>query len=125
MMSPTESPVTLVLGASENPDRYSYLAVRRLRASGHAVVAIGQREGQVEDVRIKKEWEVNQPVDTITLYLNPRNQAAYQDRILALSPRRIVFNPGTENDDFQAIAREKGIEVVEGCTLVMLSTGMY
>ena len=125
MMSPTESPVTLVLGASENPDRYSYLAVRRLRASGHAVVAIGQREGQVEDVRIQKEWEINQPVDTITLYLNPRNQAAYQDRILALSPRRIVFNPGTENDDFQAIAREKGIEVVEGCTLVMLSTGMY
>lgn len=125
MMSPTESPVTLVLGASENPDRYSYLAVRRLRASGHAVVAIGQREGQVEDVRIQKEWEINHAIDTVTLYLNPQNQAAYCDRILALSPRRIVFNPGTENDDFQAIAREKGIEVVEGCTLVMLSTGMY
>lgn len=124
-MPQPQPPVTLVLGASENPERYSYLAIRRLRAAGHSVVAIGHREGQVEDVRIQKHWELSQPIDTVTLYLNPRNQAPYLDRILALSPRRIIFNPGTEHDDFQAVARQKGIEVVEGCTLVMLSTGMY
>lgn len=124
-MTPTSAPITLVLGASDNPERYSYLAIRRLRASGHAVQAIGHREGQVDDVPIQKAWNMDGPIDTVTLYLNPRNQAPYQDQILALFPRRIIFNPGTENDDFQALARKKGIQVVEGCTLVMLSTGMY
>lgn len=120
-----EAPATLVLGASDNPDRYSYLAIRRLRASGHKVWAIGNRAGQVEDVVIEKNPIHFAEVDTITLYLNPLNQQPYYDYILALKPRRLIFNPGTENDDLEQLARENGIQVVAGCTLVMLSTGMY
>lgn len=117
---------TLVLGASPNPVRYAYSAVEQLRWKGHEVVAIGNRRGRIEDVDILTEWPASIPdLDTITLYLGPRNQKPVYDQILAYQPRRIIFNPGTENPELMRMAREAGIEVVQACTLVMLSIGNY
>ena len=116
---------TLVLGASENPSRYSFLAVQRLRSHGHPVVAVGRKHSFVSDVEIiteKKEW---QDIDTITLYLNPQHQQGYYDYILSLKPKRIIFNPGAENDELEGLAEKKGIKTIEACTLVMLSTNQY
>lgn len=116
---------TLVLGASENPARYSNKAILSLRRKGHEVVAIGRRAGQVMDVPIGTEQPPLQDIDTVTLYLNPTNQQPYIDYILSLKPKRIIFNPGTENIQLEALAEEAGIEPVEACTLVLLSIGRY
>lgn len=116
---------TLVLGASENPSRYSYLAVNRLLQHHHPVVAIGRRKGKVQDLDIITEHPQMDDIDTVTLYLNPGNQKPYYDYIFSLHPKRIIFNPGTENPELEKMAKEKGIEPIEACTLVMLSTGQY
>lgn len=116
---------TLVLGATDNPSRYAYLAIRKLSSHGHPVVAIGKKPGKVESVAIETDHVPTDGVDTVTLYLNPRNQQEYYDYILDLQPKRIIFNPGTENDDLIRRAKENGIEPVIGCTLVMLSVGTY
>lgn len=116
---------TVVLGASDNPSRYSFLAVQRLRAYDHPVVAIGKKKGNIADQDIITERPEMNDVDTVTLYLNPQNQKPYYDYILSLNPKRIIFNPGTENDELAEMAEEKGIEPMEACTLVMLSTGQY
>lgn len=116
---------TLVMGASENPQRYSYLAVHRLLAHNHPVVAMGKQQGTVKGIEISKEKELYDDVDTITLYLNPANQKQYYDYILSLNPKRIIFNPGTENNELASLARNNGIKTLEACTLVMLSTGQY
>jgi predicted CoA-binding protein len=116
---------TLVLGASENPQRYSNLAIHRLLAHDHPVVAIGKKAGQVHGIHISTE-KLNEPgIDTVTLYLNPDNQKPYYDYILGLHPARIIFNPGTENDELASLAREKGIKTQEACTLVLLSTDQF
>ena len=116
---------TLVLGASMNPSRYSNFAIQRLSANNHPVVAVGLREGKVGNVNIVKGLPKEEDIDTVTLYLNPANQKAYYDYILSLHPKRIIFNPGAENDELEEMARKNGIEPVEACTLVMLSTGQY
>lgn len=116
---------TLVLGASENPSRYSFLAINRLLQHKHPVVAIGKRAGKVQDVEIITEHPEMTDIDTVTLYLNPTNQKPYYDYIISLHPKRIIFNPGTENPELEKIAKEKGIEPIEACTLVMLGTGQY
>lgn len=116
---------TLVLGASENPSRYSHLAVRKLLSHGHPVVAVGRRNGKIGDVSISKEPVVEKDIDTVTLYLNPANQIPYYEYILALKPKRIIFNPGTENNELVEKAQEQGIQTQEACTLVMLSTSQY
>jgi predicted CoA-binding protein len=116
---------TVVLGASQNPSRYSYLAVKRLRAHNHPVIAIGRRKGMIGEVEIETGHTAAENVDTVTLYLNPQNQKDYYDYILGLKPKRIIFNPGTENDDLVNKAKQNGIEPVEACTLVMLSIGAY
>jgi len=116
---------TVVLGATDNPSRYSYLAVNRLRAHNHPVVAIGKREGKVADVDIVTEHPQMSDIDTVTLYLNPQNQKQYYDYIISLHPKRIIFNPGTENNELEKLAAENGIKPIEACTLVMLSTGQY
>ncbi len=120
-----EKKKTLVLGASENPSRYSYLAINRLKGHQHPVVAIGKRRGMVAGVQIEKEKILLQDIDTITLYLNAANQKEYYDYIISLHPKRIIFNPGTENDELLDMAVQNGIEPLEACTLVMLSTGQY
>ncbi len=116
---------TLVLGASENPDRYSNLAIRNLRLHNHEVIAIGKREGEVQDVKIIKDLPDIKDLDTVTLYLNPRNQVPYYDYILSLHPKRIIFNPGAENPELHNLANKKGIQTDNACTLVLLSTGQY
>jgi predicted CoA-binding protein len=116
---------TLVLGASANPARYSFLALRKLASYGHPVVAIGKKKGSVGDIEIETDHLPVTDIDTITLYLNPTNQLQYIDYILGLKPKRIIFNPGTENDQLIKSAMENGIEPVIGCTLVMLSIGNY
>ncbi len=116
---------TLVLGASDNPARYSFLAVNRLRSHGHEVLAIGRKKTKVADVEVDTEVQPFSDVDTVTLYLNPVNQKPYYDYILSLHPKRIIFNPGTENDELEALASSKGIQTIEACTLVMLGTGQY
>ena len=116
---------TIVLGASANPSRYSNLAVNRLTALGHPIVAIGRREGKIGDTNIIVAHPEEHDVDTVTLYLNPANQKPYYDYILSINPKRIIFNPGTENDELEALAKANGIKTMEACTLVMLSTGQY
>jgi len=120
-----EKKKTLVLGASDNPSRYSFLAVHRLRSHGHPVVAIGKKTGIVGDVPIEKEKKEWQDVDTVTLYLNPTHQKQYYDYIVSLKPKRIIFNPGAENDELSDLAIKNGIKPMEACTLVLLSTNQY
>ncbi|MCB0563732.1 MAG: CoA-binding protein [Phaeodactylibacter sp.] len=116
---------TLVLGASTNPIRYSNAAVHRLAQGGFEVVPVGVREGEISGVTIEQGKPVLENIHTITLYLNPQRQQEYYDYILSLNPKRIIFNPGTENPELIRLAREKGIEVEMGCTLVMLAVGQY
>jgi hypothetical protein len=116
---------TLVLGASANPERYSFLAVNSLRKHGHPVTAIGNKPAAIADVEVGTEKKAFTDINTVTLYLNPKNQLPYYDYILALNPQRIIFNPGTENDELAALAHSKGIQTQEACTLVLLSTGQF
>lgn len=116
---------TLVIGASANPERYSNMAVNRLLAKGHEVEALGKRPGEVQGVSIATTPMPLENIDTVTLYLNPRNQQQYYDYIVSLNPKRVIFNPGAENDELEDILKEKGIKVQEACTLVLLSTGQF
>ena len=116
---------TLVIGASDNPARYSNIAVNRLRKYGHPVVAIGSRQGQIGDVPFSRERPDDKDTDTVTLYLNAKRQEDYYDYILNLHPKRIIFNPGAENAVLKNRAEQKGIEVLEACTLVLLSIRSY
>lgn len=116
---------TLVLGASENPARYSNLAIKRLLSQQHPVVAIGKKKGSVNSVAIETEQKPFDDIDTVTMYLNPLSQQEYYDYILSLHPKRIIFNPGAENDELAELAQKNGIEPMEACTLVLLSTGQF
>ncbi len=116
---------TLVLGASVNPLRYSNMAIRRLRQYQHPVHAVGLRTGRVEDVDIVSGQPLFSDVDTVTLYIGPSHQSQIYDYVLKLNPRRVIFNPGTENPAFEERLRCSGTEVLEACTLVMLGTGQY
>src|SRR5687767_15315516 len=120
-----EAKKTLVLGASDNPSRYSYLAIHRLRRNGHPVIGIGKKYGKVADVNITKDREPVTDIDTVTLYLNRQHQQEYHDYILSLKPKRIIFNPGAENDELAALAKQNNIQPLEACTLVLLSTSQY
>ncbi len=116
---------TVVLGASDNPARYSYLAVEKLQRYGHPVVAIGKKAGRMGNTKIITEHPDEKEVDTVTIYLNPQLQKQYYDYILSLHPKRIIFNPGAENDELHELAQANGIEPMEACTLVLLGTGQY
>ncbi|WP_424494572.1 CoA-binding protein [Salinimicrobium sp. GXAS 041] len=116
---------TLVLGASENPSRYSNIAINRLVSHKQPVVAVGLREGNVAGVPIHKGPQQFEDVDTVTLYLGPPRQEQYYDYIISLSPERVIFNPGTENPEFYRLLQRENIEVEVACTLVLLSTNQY
>ncbi|WP_075591154.1 CoA-binding protein [Labilibacter marinus] len=116
---------TLVIGASENPERYSNKAIKKLKQNNHPIVAIGLRDGEVDGVKISKEVVDTNDIDTVTMYVGPKHQASYFDIISNIKPQRIILNPGTENAEIEKLAQENDIEVVHGCTLVMLSTGQY
>ncbi len=116
---------TLVLGASPNPARYSHMAIKRLTANQHQVVAIGKRKGNVDNIEIDIQQKPIEDIDTVTLYLNANNQKQYYNYILSLNPKRIIFNPGAENEELNDLATTKGIKTMEACTLVLLSTKQY
>ncbi len=119
------SKLTMVIGASTDPERYANMAIRKLKAYQHPVIALGKKAGYIDDTLIETEQKPFEGVDTVSLYLNPLHQQHYYDYILSLHPRRIIFNPGTENEAFYALARAAGIKAQEACTLVLLSTGQY
>ena len=116
---------TLVLGASLNPERFSYMAVRKLKYGNIPVVAVGLREGEISGVRIEKGFPKFEDIHTLTIYVGPKNLAAYYDYILGLNPRRVIFNPGTESPEFAEILSAAGVEVVYACTLIMISNNQY
>ena len=117
---------TLVLGASLKPYRYSNKAILSLINNGHNVVAVGNKKGITHGVNITNIFpKLNSKIDTVTLYLNAKNQKPYFEKILKLKPTRIIFNPGTENRELASIAKENNIQIIEGCTLVMLSLNQY
>ena len=116
---------TLVLGASPNPQRYAWKAVVALQKHGHEVVPVGNRAGEIGGQPILLGKPKVEGVDTITLYLGEDRQPDFYDWIYSLKPRRLIFNPGAENRQFFQAARERGIEVEEACTLVMLSIGVF
>ncbi len=115
--------IAFVLGASPNPDRYSFLAVTRLSKAGYSVHAIGKKKGSIGAIGITDQWPTDVEPDLISLYLNPTNQLEYTDRILQSGTKKVIFNPGSENPVLAAQLSEAGIEFEEACTLVMLSTG--
>lgn len=117
---------SVVIGASPNPDRYAHMATERLVGHGHEVIAVGNRDGEIAGVEIQTDLPNVDDVDTVTLYVGPQNQTEeIKAYIIGLQPKRVIFNPGTENPAFMSLLQEKGISVVSGCTLVMLSIGNY
>lgn len=116
---------TLVIGASENTERYSNMAMKLLQEYGHPVIAVGNKAGIVNGISIETGTPHFENVDTVTLYLGPKNQVPVYAYILSLKPGRVIFNPGTENPEFQELLNEKGIAWEEACTLVLLRTGGY
>ena len=118
---------TLVVGATANSSRYAFLAARMLNEYGHEFVPIGIKKETVlgkEILNLREKPPIDN-IDTITLYIGPQNQPEWYDYLLSLKPKRIIFNPGTENDEFEKMAEEKNVEVVEGCTLVMLRSNQF
>jgi hypothetical protein len=116
---------TLVIGASTNPDRYSYKAIRSLVVHHFKVYALGLREGKVHGVIISRPFPEIGIIHTVTMYVGKKNQPFYYDYILTLNPKRVIFNPGSENKEFEILLAEKGIEVLHACTLMMLAHGGY
>ncbi|MBW4890900.1 CoA-binding protein [Mucilaginibacter sp. HMF5004] len=116
---------TLVLGATPNPGRYAYLASNRLANNGHTIINVGLKTGVVAGVIIEKPEVIHSDIDTITLYVGPQNQLPLYNYILQTHPKRIIFNPGAENPELEALAIEQGIQTLEACTLVLLATGQY
>jgi uncharacterized protein len=117
--------LTIVLGASAKPERYSNMAVRKLLQFNHPVIAVGNNKAVIENIEVIEELLPTPFVDTITMYLSAKNQKKYYKNILALKPKRIIFNPGAENAELATLAASEGINVLEACTLVMLSTNQY
>jgi predicted CoA-binding protein len=116
---------TLVLGASTKPERFSNRAVRRLLANDFPVFPVGLREGEIEGIRIQRPFPIYFGIHTVTLYVGVQNQPIYYDYILYLKPKRVIFNPGTENEEFERMLEENGIETLRACTLILLSIGEY
>ncbi|MFC5282498.1 CoA-binding protein [Pedobacter alpinus] len=116
---------TLIIGATPNPKRYANKAANSLVLHGHQIVNVGIKTGEAANQPIEKPETVYTDIDTITLYVNPDNQKDLYNYILATKPKRIIFNPGTENAELEEKANAAGIETLEACTLVMLATGQY
>jgi predicted CoA-binding protein len=116
---------TLVIGASTNPSRYSYLAIKKLLNFKQPVVALGLKEGMVDGVEIHTEKLPFKDIDTVTLYIGAKHQPGFYDYLVSLQPKRVIFNPGTENPEFYSILKENNIEAEVACTLVLLSTNQY
>jgi predicted CoA-binding protein len=116
---------TLVLGASPNPLRFSNKMVIALVRHNFEVVALGLREGEISGTKILTGKPDLKDIHTVALYLGPKAQLSVYNYILSLNPKRIIFNPGTRNQEFMKLAMDQGIEVVYACSLVMLSSAKY
>lgn len=116
---------TLIIGASTNPERYSYKAAEKLLAHNHEIYLIGNKPAELFNTTIVKDTPAYTDVDTVTMYVSAKNQVEYYDYIISLQPRRVIFNPGTENPEFQQKLESQGIFCEIACTLVLLSTGGY
>lgn len=115
----------VVMGASEDRGRVAFDAAMRLQSKGYDVVGIGLKAGRVGDMEIMTGKPELNGVDTVTIYINPARQSTIYEYVLGLNPKRIIFNPGAENPEFERLAAKQGIEVVEACTLIMLGTGQF
>ena len=116
---------TLVLGATTKPERYAFKAVSMLVDKGHSVLALGQNAGEVAGVKIQTKAIPLKNIDTVTLYLNPTRQRDYYNYIVEAKPKRVIFNPGTENPELYQLLQLNGIKVEVACTLVLLTTNQY
>ena len=116
---------TVVIGASAKQDRYSNRAVRMLQKNNHEAIALGFEDAMIGNIPIETDWKHYVNVDTVSLYLNPTRQKQYYQYILNLKPKRIIFNPGTENPELEQLAFDNNIQPLEACTLVLLSTLQY
>ena len=116
---------TLIIGATPNPTRYAYRAAQMLKAKGHEIVNVGIKKGEVAGVEIEQPDKIYDDIHTITLYIGPNLQEGYHDYIIKTNPKRVIFNPGTENYRLEELLDEHAIEPVAACTLVMLATGQY
>ena len=116
---------TVVLGASPNPRRYSYLATIGLIDAGFKVIPVGIKDGIINNVKISKQYPENKNIHTLAMYLSEKNQKAYYDILTKNPPERLIFNPGTYNNELESIMTEKGVKVIRSCVLVMLSHGVY
>lgn len=116
---------TLVLGASMISSRYSNIAIKRLLENNFPVEAIGKKGGSVNGIKVNTTKKAFENIDTITIYLNAKNQQEYYDYIIGLKPKRVIFNPGTENEEFENLLQENNIASERSCTLVLLSIGAY
>jgi predicted CoA-binding protein len=115
-----------VLGASNNKERYSNMAVRRLRDAGHRVIPVNPALDKIEDLPVAKSLaDINEPIDTLTLYIGPQRSVPMIDDILRLAPKRVIFNPGTESEELVTALDRANIPHLEACTLVMLQTGQF
>ncbi len=121
----TQVKKTLIIGASENSQRYANRAALSLLRHGHEIELVGLKKGQINGHPIRTGQPNLQDVDTVTMYVGPRNQPALYEYVKGLKPRRVIFNPGAENPEFESQLRDAGIEPIEACTLVMLSIGNY
>lgn len=120
-----EKKKTLVLGATTKEDRYANRAIKALVNHGHPVLAIGQHQGEVAGIKIQTKTIPATNVDTVTLYLNARNQREYYNYIVETQPKRVIFNPGTENPELYQLLKSNNIGIDVACTLVLLATGQY
>ncbi len=116
---------TVILGATPDTSRFAYKAAKMLLEYGHEIVPVGIKKGEVFGQPIHNDQPLVDEVDTVTLYVGPQNQTSLYNYIISLKPKRIIFNPGTENDELIGMAKNNNIEPVIGCTLVMLSVGTY
>lgn len=118
---------TVIIGATTNPSRYAYVAAGMLNEHNHEIVPVGIKKGKVFGIDIEDihHEPAIKDVDTVTLYIGPQHQSEWYNYIFSLMPKRIIFNPGTENQEFQKLAEEKGIEALEACTLVLLRSNQY
>ena len=125
--APNKTKLTVVVGATDNPERYAYRAAELLQAKGVPFIPIGIKKGMVfgKEIIDLLQKPILTGIHTITLYLGPQNQGEWVDYLIGLRPKRIIFNPGTENPEFFSKAKAAGIEVLEACTLVMLTIGQF
>ena len=116
---------TLIIGASKNPDRYAYKAAERLLIHGHKIELLGLRPDAIFGRVIDTDKKQYTDIETVTLYIGPQRQPEYYDYIVSLKPRRVIFNPGTENEEFYKILKNNNIESEVACTLILLGMGQY